>query len=212
MSALSHIPPRGQDLYPRRLLISLSLLILYSTMFIGCQESNRPSDHEMQEHFARHEGDFEELRQLIEEGLAGNSYPPYSSTIDTDSLEDAIRHKLARLDSLLGFVDIERVYYTGTDADSAYRSGIYARWIYFPYYSSGLSITGCTKGFIYAPGLSRHMDDYNSRLRQDPGEQEYLIQELSNKDLDDLSSRYNSNLELYRPLGGDWYIYFERDN
>lgn len=212
MSPLLHITPREQYLYPERVFIVFSLLILYCTMLMGCRESNRPSDSEMQEHFARHERVFEALRQLIEEGLAGNSYPPYHSATDTDNLEDATLHKLARLDSLLRFAAIERVYYTGTDVDSSYKSGICARWIYFPYYSSGLSVTGCTKGFIYAPGLSRYMDDYNARLRRDPSEQEYLIQMLSSEDLDDLSSRYSSNLELYRPLGGDWYLYFERDN
>ncbi|MCI6643048.1 MAG: DUF4948 family protein, partial [Bacteroidales bacterium] len=116
--------------------------------------------------------------------------------------------KKALLDSLLQAVGVKRVFYTGTDTQPEFmQDTIYSKRIEFLYHSFGLSISGGTKKYVYAPHLKEIISQ--SQAYEDSI---YYIRKITTEDLDELSKTYLQEVELYRPIKDDWYICLERSN
>lgn len=171
---------------------------------IGCTQE-MPTDQEMITNFVHNESAFTKLVQIVQEGMPGEHYPAFENDRDSVLLSSIDREKTFLLDSLLCVVGVERMFYTGTDAPAEMkRDSIASRRIEFLYASRGLSISGATKEYVYAPQLRKTLPS--------PQDSAIYMVKIVQEDLERLSETYSQNIELYRPLKGDWYICREREN
>lgn len=193
---------RGSRIFS--ILMRLGIGIVLLCVFTGCSQEI-PTDREMITNFVQNEPAFTKLVQIIQGGLPGEHYPAFENDPDSVRLAGIGRKKTVLLDSLLRVVDVERVFYTGGDTPSECRAdSIYSRRIEFLYYSYGLSISGGTKKYVYAPHLKKTLSPSK--------ESSIYVMKIVQEDLDKLSAAYSQNIELYRPIKDDWYICLEREN
>lgn len=191
-------------MYKAFILTCISLLYV----FAGCTDNEMPTDKAMIAHFTENELAFVKLQHLISENLTGEHYPAFDHDPDSSRLLTISAEKKALLDSLLQAVGVKRVFYTGTDTQPEFmQDTIYSKRIEFLYHSFGLSISGGTKKYVYAPHLKEIISQ--SQAYEDSI---YYIRKITTEDLDELSKTYLQEVELYRPIKDDWYICLERSN
>lgn len=186
------------------------LLFVILGFFTCCSESKdeRPTDQEMISNFNSNQSAFVRLQTIISDSMPGDHYPAYENDPDSLRLSMLSKEKKALLDSLLQVVGIERIFYTGIDAQPEFvQDTIHSKRIDFLYYSYGLSVSGGSKEYVYAPYLKERISQTMTS-----NDLKYSMVKIVNEDLDELSKTYSQNIELYRPIKGDWYICLERDN
>ena len=61
------------------------------------------------------------------------------------------------------------------------------------FHTWGISVSGGYKEYIYATEM-------------------YIVERITEEDLDQVSQRYSVNIELYRPIKNGWYIHLSREN
>lgn len=189
---------------------SLSLIALLCLISASCSDANIPTDQEMIDNFNKHALVFDEIRQLIATDMPVGHYPLFQYDRDSVEMAQVPLEKRLLLDSLLKTAGIERVYYTEKDFDVI--DTIYAKRITFLYYAWGLSITGGAKSYVYAPHLEDALKSYEEELLADPELGKFMIQKLTDEDLDKVAQQHSTDLELYRPIKDDWYIHLSWDN
>ena len=76
----------------------------------------------------------------------------------------------------------------------------------------GVSISGGYKEYIYTPKLEDNIKVYEKEVALDPSTEEYIVEKITQEDLDQVAQRYSVNVELYRPIKDAWYIHLSREN
>ncbi|WP_242401836.1 DUF4948 family protein [Prevotella disiens] len=156
-----------------------------------------PSDHQMLENFNLNESEFERLRDISVK-YDRFHYPPYD---ETDSTAYIISYKDKKeLDSLIKKLDIMSIQYDGISE------------VCLLFHTWGISVSGGYKEYIYAPNLEDHIKNYNKEVALDPTTEMYIVERITEEDLDQVSQRYSVNIELYRPIKNGWYIHLSREN
>ena len=176
---------------------SIFFLITFIFLLFGCTRNNMPSDHQMLEHFNLYESEFERLRNISVK-YDGFHYPPYD---ETDSTAYIISYKDKKeLDSLIKKLDIMSIQYDGISE------------VCLLFHTWGISVSGGYKEYIYAPNLEDNIKNYNKEVALDPTTEMYIVERITEEDLDQVSQRYSVNIELYRPIKNGWYIHLSREN
>ena len=156
-----------------------------------------PSDHQMLENFNLNESEFERLRNISVK-YDRFHYPPYD---ETDSTAYIISYKDKKeLDSLIKKLDIMSIQYDGVSE------------VCLLFHTWGISVSGEYKEYIYAPNLEDHIKNYNKEVALDPTTEMYIVERITEEDLDQVAQRYSVNIELYRPIKNGWYIHLSREN
>ena len=172
-------------------------LITFIFLLFGCTRNNMPSDHQMLENFNLNESEFERLRDISVK-YDRFHYPPYD---ETDSTAYIISYKDKKeLDSLIKKLDIMSIQYDGISE------------VCLLFHTWGISVSGGYKEYIYAPNLEDHIKNYNKEVALDPTTEMYIVERITEEDLDQVSQRYSVNIELYRPIKNGWYIHLSREN
>lgn len=172
------------------------LLITLIFLLSGCAGNDMPSDSEMIANFEQNEAAFERLRELTAEHVS-SIYPPF----EEDSLQAMIPQEARNeMDSLLAKTHVKRVYTMGRGR------------IELLYHSWGLSVTGGSKAYVYAPSLDEETEMYTEEVAAvQTTEEKYYVTRVTEEDLNKVALRYAVNLLLYRPLRNNWYLFLERD-
>ena len=171
-------------------------LIVFVFLFFGCARNNMPSDHQMLENFNLNESEFERLRNISVK-YDRFYYPPYD---ETDSTAYIISYKDKKeLDSLIKKLDIMSIQYDGISE------------VYLLFHTWGISVSGGYKEYIYAPNLEDKIENYNKEVALDPTTEMYIVERITEEDLDQVSQRYSVSIELYRPIKNGWYIHLSRE-
>ena len=63
-----------------------------------------------------------------------------------------------------------------------------------------------TRKYIYAPNLEDKIENYNKEVALDPTTEMYIVERITEEDLDQVSQRYSVSIELYRPIK-KWLVY-----
>lgn len=180
---------------PRSLIVTAIISVFF---LVGCgAKSSMPSDNSMLENFFIYERHFEKLKEI---SVKYNDfhYPPYN---EKDSITNIISpDDRKELDSLLKEVKIVRIL----SVDSSE--------VHFLLYTSGLSISGGYKGYIYSSKLSDEIERYNEECILNPGIKKFLVKIITSEELEQVAQQYSTNLELYRPIKDSWYIHLSREN
>lgn len=156
-----------------------------------------PSDLQMLENFNLNEPEFERLRNISVK-YDRFHYPPYD---ETDSTAYIISYKDKKeLDSLIKKLDIMSIQYDGVSE------------VCLLFHTWGISVSGEYKEYIYAPNLEDHIKNYNKEVALDPTTEMYIVERITEEDLDQVAQRYSVNIELYRPIKNGWYIHLSREN
>ena len=156
-----------------------------------------PSDHQMLENFNLNESEFERLRNISVK-YDRFHYPPYD---ETDSTAYIISYKDKKeLDSLIKKLDIMSIQYDGISE------------VCLLFHTWGISVSGGYKEYIYATNLEDNIKNYNKEVALDPTTEMYIVERITEEDLDQVSQRYSVNIELYRPIKNGWYIHLSREN
>lgn len=172
-------------------------LIAFVFLLFGCIRNNMPSDHQMLENFNLNESEFERLRNISVK-YDRFHYPPYD---ETDSTAYIISYKDKKeLDSLIKKLDIMSIQYDGISE------------VCLLFHTWGISVSGGYKEYIYAPNLEDNIKNYNKEVALDPTTEMYIVERITEEDLDQVSQRYSVNIELYRPIKNGWYIHLSREN
>ena len=172
-------------------------LIVFVFLVFGCARNNMPSDHQMLENFNLNESEFERLR-TISVKYDRFYYPPYD---ETDSTAYIISYKDKKeLDSLIKKLDIMSIQYDGISE------------VCLLFHTWGISVSGGYKEYIYAPNLKDKIENYNKEVALDPSTEMYIVERITEEDLDQVSQRYSVSIELYRPIKNGWYIHLSREN
>lgn len=193
---------------------SIIILLLATIFAASCGEPPiPPSDEEMMQHFNTHEAAFNKVYEIMAKSSEGSfHYPPLSpddiiildsigqeSELPDEPSEEQdipiyglLKPERVLLDSLLaeigcGLVLVDRQ--ERETADSAKLS------LVMPYYSNGLAISGTSKSFVYAPGLSNHP----------------VIRITEHGDLNEIYRRTYNDTTLYKPIKGNWYIKLDHE-
>ena len=104
------------------------------------------------------------------------------------------------MDSLIKKLDIMSIQYDGVSE------------VCLLFHTWGISVSGGYKEYIYAPNLEDHIKNYNKEVALDPTTEMYIVERITEEDLDQVSQRYSVNIELYRPIKNGWYIHLSREN
>ena len=172
-------------------------LIVFIFFVFGCARNNMPSDHQMLENFNLNESEFERLRNISVK-YDRFYYPTYD---ETDSTAYIISYKDKKeLDSLIKKLDIMSIQYDGISE------------VYLLFHTRGISVSGAYKEYIYAPNLEDKIENYNKEVALDPTTEMYIVERITEEDLDQVSQRYSVSIELYRPIKNGWYIHLSREN
>ena len=172
-------------------------LIVFVFLFWGCARNNMPSDHQMLENFNLNESEFERLRQI---SVKYDRFH-YPSRDETDSIVCTISSKDKKeLNSLIQKLGIISIQYDGTSE------------ICLLVHTWGVSISGGYKEYIYTPKLEDNIKVYEKEVALDPSTEEYIVEKITQEDLDQVAQRYSVNVELYRPIKDAWYIHLSREN
>ena len=172
-------------------------LITFIFLLFGCTRNNMPSDHQMLENFNLNESEFERLRDISVK-YDRFHYPPYD---ETDSTAYIISYKDKKeLDSLIKKLDIMSIQYDGVSE------------VCLLFHTWGISVSGGYKEYIYAPNLEDNIKNYNKEVALDTTTEMYIVERITEEDLDQVSQRYSVNIELYRPIKNGWYIHLSREN
>ena len=172
-------------------------LITFIFLLFGCTRNNMPSDHQMLENFNLNESEFERLRDISVK-YDRFHYPPYD---ETDSTAYIISYKDKKeLDSLIKKLDIMSIQYDGISE------------VCLLFHTWGISVSGGYKEYIYAPNLEDNIKNYNKEVALDTTTEMYIVERITEEDLDQVSQRYSVNIELYRPIKNGWYIHLSREN
>ena len=172
-------------------------LIVFVFLFLGCARNNMPSDHQMLENFNLNESEFERLRNISVK-YDKFYYPLYD---ETDSTAYIISYKDKKeLDSLIKKLDIMSIQYDGISE------------VYLLFHTWGISVSGGYKEYIYAPNLEDNIKNYDKEVALDPTTEMYIVERITEEDLDQVSQRYSVSIELYRPIKNGWYIHLSREN
>ena len=176
---------------------SIFFLITFIFLLFGCTRNNVSSDHQMLEHFNLYESEFERLRKISVK-YDGFHYPPYD---ETDSTAYVISSKDKKeLDSLIKSLDIISIQYDGISE------------VCLLFHTWGVSISGGYKEYVYTPNLEDHIKNYDKEVALDPSTEMYIVERITEEDLDQVAQRYSANIELYRPIKNGWYIHLSREN
>lgn len=172
-------------------------LIAFVFLLFGYTRNNMPSDLQMLENFNLNEPEFERLRNISVK-YDRFHYPPYD---ETDSTAYIISYKDKKeLDSLIKKLDIMSIQYDGVSE------------VCLLFHTWGISVSGEYKEYIYAPNLEDHIKNYNKEVALDPTTEMYIVERITEEDLDQVAQRYSVNIELYRPIKNGWYIHLSREN
>jgi hypothetical protein len=179
--------PKSLKFFPIALIILL----------FGCESNDMPSDHQMSDNFYLHESAFERLKNISLK--YGNfHYPPCD---ETDSIACIVSAKDKKeLDSLIRKTGVIRV----SCDDSTEVCMLFHTW--------GLSVSGGYKEYVYTPYIEDNIKKYNKEVASDSTTEMYIVQKITEEDLNQVAQRYPVNLELYRPIKTAWYIHLSREN
>ena len=156
-----------------------------------------PSDHQMLENFSLNESEFERLRNISIK-YDRFHYSPYN---ETDSTAYIISYKDKKeLNSLIKKLNIMSIQYDGISE------------VCLLFHTCGISISGGYKEYIYTPNLEDNIKNYDKEVALDPTTEMYIIERITEEDLEQVSQRYSVNIELYRPIKNGWYIHLSREN
>lgn len=173
-------------------------LIVFLFLVIGCKKKTTiPSDNSMLNSFNLHEATFEKLKDI---SFKYNDfhYPPYD---EMDSVISAILPEDEKqLDSLLQELKVSRII----SSDSTEVRLLLHTW--------GISISGGYKEYVYSSKLADQLRQYNEECIQNPNLEKFLVSRITQENLDQVAQRYSTNLEIYRPIKGFWYIHLSREN
>ena len=177
--------------------MSKSFILLFALCILGCARNNMPSDHQMLENFNLHEPEFEKLRRI---SVKYDRFH-YPSRDETDSIVCIISSKDKKeLNSLIQKLGIISIQYDGTSE------------ICLLVHTWGVSISGGYKEYVYTPKLEDNIKDYEKEVALDPSTEKYIVEKITQEDLDQVAQRYSVNVELYRPIKDAWYIHLCREN
>ena len=175
----------------------VSSLIAFFFLLFGCTTNNMPSDHQMLENFSLNESEFERLRNISIK-YDRFHYSPYN---ETDSTAYTISYKDKKeLNSLIKKLKIMSIQYDGISE------------VCLLFHTCGISISGGYKEYIYTPNLEDNIKNYDKEVALDPTTEMYIIERITEEDLEQVSQRYSVNIELYRPIKNGWYIHLSREN
>ena len=175
----------------------VSSLIAFIFLLFGCTRNNMPSDHQMLENFSLNESEFERLRNISIK-YDRFHYSPYN---ETDSTAYTISYKDKKeLNSLIKKLKIMSIQYDGISE------------VCLLFHTCGISISGGYKEYIYTPNLEDNIKNYDKEVALDPTTEMYIIESITEEDLEQVSQRYSVNIELYRPIKNGWYIHLSREN
>lgn len=104
------------------------------------------------------------------------------------------------LDSLIKRLDIISIQYDGISE------------VCLLFHTWGVSISGGYKEYVYTPNLEDHIKNYDKEVALDPSTEMYIVERITEEDLDQVAQRYSANIELYRPIKNGWYIHLSREN
>lgn len=169
------------------------ILFCVLVMIIGCSESIMPpTDDEMIQYFKNKRSAFEEIYEIISSCPYNSYYPPYH-TEDTLCLMGILPETQIKLDSLLAEIQCERIYYSRQSRYENDTTGVME--LSIPFFSSGYSIGGTSKNFVYCTPTIR---DY--------------YQMTNTMELNDVYRRNYNDTILYKHITGNWYINLIHDN
>ena len=104
------------------------------------------------------------------------------------------------MDSLIKRLDIISIQYDGISE------------VCLLFHTWGVSISGGYKEYVYTPNLEDHIKNYDKEVALDPSTEMYIVERITEEDLDQVAQRYSANIELYRPIKNGWYIHLSREN
>ncbi|WP_235266274.1 DUF4948 family protein [Porphyromonas gingivicanis] len=172
--------------------------IVFVFLMIGCRkEIAMPSDNSMLNSFNLHEATFEELKDISVK-YHNFHYPPYDEKDSVISMISSEHQK--QLDTLLQKIKVSRIITTDTTE------------VRLLLHTWGLSISGGYKEYLYSSKLVDNLKRYNEECILNPDLEKFLIKRITMEDLNQVAQRYSTNLELYRPIKGSWYIHLCREN
>ena len=104
------------------------------------------------------------------------------------------------MDSLIKRLDIISIQYDGISE------------VCLLFHTWGVSISGGYKEYVYTPNLEDYIKNYDKEVALDPSTEMYIVERITEEDLDQVSQRYSVSIELYRPIKNGWYIHLSREN